>query len=223
MPLLRMTPFANGQNQMASCHKYEMVISHASSTQLSVLIQFFRRQLAFCLFAWDLGMTLESIRERSQSRLKLIKEQFWYKSLCYELINSTIKISLWNYLPLERIQNYTQVHPLFKSLNMRTNREGEVFLHGYWYHTPHKILPNIYVCRMCVCVYIYTHVYICVYVYVHTHAHTCTHTHAHAHAHTHTHTHIHTHTDRGREVFLHGVLVLQAARNTSQTTAPLQT
>jgi len=32
--------------------------------------------------------------EGSQSRLKFIREQFWYKMLPYELVNPTIKISL---------------------------------------------------------------------------------------------------------------------------------
>ena len=38
-------------------------------------------------------MTLESLTERNQSRLKVIWEQFWYKLLCYELVNPRIKIS----------------------------------------------------------------------------------------------------------------------------------
>jgi len=39
-------------------------------------------------------MTLESISERSQSRLKFIREQLWYTLLCYDLVNPTINISL---------------------------------------------------------------------------------------------------------------------------------
>jgi len=205
---------------MASCHKFELVISHASSTQLSVLIEVFRRQLAFCLFAWDLGMTLESIRERSQSRLKLIREQFWYKLLCYELVNPTIKISLYYHLPFKRIQNYTHLHPLFKSWKYARHRGGRIsaLCIGTTHRTKYQPIYTCVEC-VCVCIYVLMCIYVCIYMYIHTHTHARTRT----RKHTHTHTHVYTHTDRGREVFLHGVLVLQAARNTPQTTAPLPT
>ena len=39
-------------------------------------------------------MTLKLISERSQSSLKFTIGQFWYKLLCYESVNPTIKISL---------------------------------------------------------------------------------------------------------------------------------
>ena len=38
--------------------------------------------------------TVKSMTERSQSRLKSPREQFWYKLLPYELVNPTIKTSL---------------------------------------------------------------------------------------------------------------------------------
>ena len=41
--------------------------------------------------------TVKSMTERSQSRLKFIREQVWYKLLPYELVNQTIKISLYTY------------------------------------------------------------------------------------------------------------------------------
>jgi len=41
-----------------------------------------------------LGMTSESITERSQSIFRFTREQFWYKLLCYEVVNPKIKIIL---------------------------------------------------------------------------------------------------------------------------------
>ena len=40
-------------------------------------------------------MTLESMTDLSQSRLKFIREHFLYKLLCHEFVNPTIKISLF--------------------------------------------------------------------------------------------------------------------------------
>jgi len=64
-----------------SCHTYEWVIPHVC-TSLTLLPEFpyklrcSGRQSAFCLFAWDLWMTPELITERSQSRLKFMREQW---------------------------------------------------------------------------------------------------------------------------------------------------
>jgi len=51
------------------------------------------------LFAFSPG-TVNSITKRSQSRLKFIKEQFWYRLFPYEFVNPTIKISLYRPLLL---------------------------------------------------------------------------------------------------------------------------
>jgi len=48
--------------------------------------------IGFFFWAWDLEKTLESIAERSRSRLKFIRGQLWYKLLCHELVNPRIKI-----------------------------------------------------------------------------------------------------------------------------------
>jgi len=46
------------------------------------------------LFVFSPG-TVKSMTERSKSRLKFLREKFWYKLLSYELVNPTIKISLF--------------------------------------------------------------------------------------------------------------------------------
>jgi len=47
------------------------------------------------LFDFSPG-TVKSMTKRSHSRLKFIREQFWYRLLPYELVNPTIKTSLLN-------------------------------------------------------------------------------------------------------------------------------
>ena len=42
--------------------------------RFSVVLKIFVTTIGFWSFAWDLGMTLESITERSQSRLKFMIE-----------------------------------------------------------------------------------------------------------------------------------------------------
>ena len=49
--------------------------------------------------------TVESIPERSQSRLRFITEQFWYTLLCYELVNPTIKISIYRWCDSGLVSN----------------------------------------------------------------------------------------------------------------------
>jgi len=72
--------------------------------QFSILIEMFVTTIVFDHFAWDLGMTLETIKERSQSRLKFMREQLWYKLLCCELVNPRIKI-------VEKAQETSTISP----------------------------------------------------------------------------------------------------------------
>ena len=53
------------------------------------------RKWAFGVFACD-GMALESIEDRSQSRLTFTREQFWSKLNFDAWVDSTINISLWH-------------------------------------------------------------------------------------------------------------------------------
>ena len=56
--------------------------------RFSVLIKMFVTNISFS------PGTFKSTTKRSHSRLKFTREQFWYKLLCYEFVNPTIKISL---------------------------------------------------------------------------------------------------------------------------------
>jgi len=62
-------------------------------------IEMFVMTISFLSSSLGPWMTLESISERSQSSLKFIREQLWYTLLCYELVNPTINISLWERVP----------------------------------------------------------------------------------------------------------------------------
>jgi len=49
--------------------------------------------------------TFKSMTKRFHSRMKFIKEQFWFKLFLYELVNPTIKISLFDLFFLRTPKN----------------------------------------------------------------------------------------------------------------------
>ena len=97
-------------------------------------------------------MTLESMTDLSQSRLKFIREHFLYKLLCHEFVNPTIKISLFTGMSRLFFKRYMQVRECDVThshvRDMTHSQEGRDSMHTLVNNESHVPCAHLYTCDM---------------------------------------------------------------------------